>query len=154
MPVQKKFRLVLFHQRSENLKALMRKIPPVVQLISRGMRHQNIKAPPPKQLKPQPGHPLFHFTFRILVRPGLVPHGAAEPQNPHSFVYKYFILYAGTALRRYLLVLPVMVSVYIKHRPRIKGHQKGKVARVQIAAGDNQINSLQHAPVKIIPQRL
>lgn len=52
MAVEEKFRPVFFQQRPEYLKSLVGQIPPVVQLISGGMSHKNIKSPFSEKLKP------------------------------------------------------------------------------------------------------
>ena len=124
MTMQKIFWLIFFHQGAEDPKALMRQIPSVVQLISGRMRHQDIKPTLPEKLKPQFPHPLLHLLLRILMGPRLVTHRTAQTQNPHPLMDINLIFYTGAALRRYLLIFFVMISMDIEHRDGGEGTRK------------------------------
>ena len=130
MPVKEKFRMVFLYQPLKRPESLMRQIPSVIKLIGRRMRHQYIEAPPTEQFKAQLRNSLFHLPFSILMRPLLIAHGTAEPQNADSFVDKNLILNADAPFRCDSLVFLIMVPMYIQYRNMGKCCQKRKVLRI------------------------
>ena len=144
--------MILVHQIHKGAESLMWQIAPVAELIGRRMRHQNVESSAPQQREPELGHSFFHLPLRILVCPGAVTHRTAKSEDPDSFIYEYLILNAGTALRRYLLIFVIMISMHIQHRCRSKSGQKGQIMRMQISARYNQVDSCQLFFFKMIPQ--
>ena len=63
------------------------------------------------------------------------------------------ILDADAALRRGVLIAGVVIPVDIENRAVKKGGQEGKVSRIQIAAGEDHIDSFQTFRAEIIPER-
>ena len=88
MTMKKIFRAVFLHQLPEYLESLVRQVPSVIELVCRGMGHQDINSFLPEQLEPQFLHALAHLLFCILVGAGFVAHGPPQPQNADSFIHK------------------------------------------------------------------
>ena len=95
MSMQEILRLILVKKCTKYLKSLVWQIHPVIQLISRGMCHQDIKSPVPEQLKPQLPDTVLHLPFRILEFPGAITHRTAKPQDPYTLVYIDLIVNAS-----------------------------------------------------------
>lgn len=130
MPVKEKLWMVFLHQRLKRSESLMRQIAPIVELISRRMRYQYVKAPPAEQFKAQFCNPLLHLPFGILMGPLLIAHGTAESQDTDSFIDKNLVLNADAPFRCDSLVFFIMVPMYIQYRNMGKCCQKRKVMRV------------------------
>ena len=79
-------------------------------------------------------------------------HGAPQPQDAHPLIDEDLVFDTCAALWRHLRVFLVMIAVHIQHGHIGKGHQKRKIARIQIAAGNNKVNSLHFALLKKVPQ--
>ena len=152
MAVKKKFWLVFLNQGPEHLKALMGEITPVVELIGGGVSYQDIKAVMAEKLEPEFGHPLSHLFFGVLVGARPVAHGTAKAQNSDAVIDEYLILDTGTSFWRNFFIFSVVVSVDIEHRDCGQCHKEGEVARIQIAAGDDQVDPVQLALFEEIPQ--
>ena len=116
MTVDEKFRPVFFNQIQKCLEALMGQIAAVIELVGGSVGDQYIESAPPEQLKSQPGDPLPHFFFRILMSSVAVAHGPSQTKDTDAFIDKDLVIDAGTALRRYLLVFVIVVAVYIENR--------------------------------------
>ena len=67
MAVQKIFRPVLLHKLPKYLEALVGQVPSVIELVSRGMGHKDIKPSLPKKLEPQFLDALPHLFLCVLV---------------------------------------------------------------------------------------
>jgi len=85
------------------------------------------------------------------VRTRFVTHGTAQAEDADTLVNEDLVFDTNASFRRIFLILPVMVSVYVQHWHGGKRHQERKIERVQIAAGDNQVDSLQLAFFKKVP---
>ena len=77
-----------------------------------------------------------------MVRLGEVADVSLQAQDADTFVYVDFIFDAGTALRRPLLVFAVMVASNVQQGHGAEGHKKAEIFRIQVAAGDDQVNIL------------
>ena len=118
------------------------------------MCNQYVKSLMPEQFEPQLCGPALHLPLRVLVLPRAVAHGTAQPQDPYPFMDINLILNADTSLRRNAFIFAVMVPMYIQNRYGRESHQKGKVVRIQISAGYDQVDSIQFALFIKIPQIL
>ena len=83
---------------------------------------------------------------------GLIAHRAAQAQDPDALVDINAVLDADTSVRGHFFIFIIVIAMNVEYRHGGKCCQKGKVAGVQISAGDNQVNSLKFAFFKIIPQ--
>ena len=63
-----------------------------------------------------------------------------------------FIINADASVRWDLFIFVIMISMYIQNGSRSKRCKKGKIPRIQIPAGNDQVNSLKLALFEIIPQ--
>ena len=85
------------------------------------------------------------------MRPRLIAHGAAEPKDTDAFMDINLVFNASASFRRDFFVFSVMVSMYVQYRYGGKSYQKRKIARIQIAAGNNQVDAFQLALLEKIP---
>ena len=81
-----------------------------------------------------------------------IAHRSPKPQNSYSFIDNKFVVNANAALRWDLFVFIIMISMYIQNGSRSKRCKKGKIPRIQIPTGNDQVNSLKLALFEIIPQ--
>jgi hypothetical protein len=88
----------------------------------------------------------------ILMLSVFIPHGTAESQNTDPFMLIDFSVNADAAFRRSLFVAAIVVSMYIEYRSLEKCGKKREIVGRKISAGENQIDSLQSAFFKKIPQ--
>ena len=116
------------------------------------MCDQDIKSPVPQELKPEPGGPAFHFFFRILKASGMIAHGASQAQNADSIVNVDFVINADAAVRWNLMVFIVMVAVHILSREIGPTRKDREVLRMQVAAGNDEVNSCKFTLMIMIPQ--
>ena len=146
--------MILFDQATKDFKALMRKISGIIQLISRRMRDKNIKSPSPEYLRKKFEDSVPHLPLRILILPGLISHGTAESHDADTLLIINFIVNADASVRWDPFIFVIMISMYIQNGSRSKRCKKGKIPRIQIPAGNDQVNSLKLALFEIIPQIL
>ena len=116
MSVQEILRAIFFHQIQEHPESLMRKISPVIQFISRCMRHKDIKSPPSEQLKPEFMYAFFHAALCILMLSRFIAHRTAQPQDPDPFVHINLIVDADASFRRNLRIFIIVISAHIEYR--------------------------------------
>ena len=145
--------MILFDQATEDFKALMRKISGIIQLISRSMRDKNIKSPSPEYLWKKFEYSVPHLPLCILILPGLISHGTAESHDADTFMNINFIINADASVRWDLFIFVIMISMYIQNGSRSKRCKKGKIPRIQIPTGNDQVDSLKLALFEIIPQK-
>ena len=116
------------------------------------MSYKNIKAAAVKKFEPKSANSFFHFFFSVLMRTQAITHGTAKSQNSNSIINIYIIVDADTAFRWNPLIFSVVVSVNIDNRSGSKSYQERQIVRVKIAAGNDQINSVQLAFFIKIPE--
>ena len=114
MSVEEKSWPVFFHQSEKCLKPLMWKIFSIIKLVCRCMRHKDIESSPEKKPKSQLSYARQHLKFCILIFPGTVAHGTAQPQNPYSVMHIYFVINTDAAFWRISVIFLIMVPVYIE----------------------------------------
>ena len=93
-----------------------------------------------------------HLGLRILVWAAAILDASAQAQNPEALEVDNAVLRALAALRRMPVIGLVVIAVDVEHRSVGKGGDKGQIFGVQVAAGENQVDSLQAASVQIIPK--
>ena len=93
-----------------------------------------------------------HLPLRILILPGLISHGTAESHDADTLMNINFIVNADASVRWDPFIFVIMISMYIQNGSRSKRCKKGKIPRIQIPTGNNQVNSLKLALFEIIPQ--
>ena len=93
-----------------------------------------------------------HLPLRILILPGLISHGTAESHDADTLMNINFIVNADASVRWDPFIFVIMISMYIQNGSRSKRCKKGKIPRIQIPAGNDQVNSLKLALFEIIPQ--
>ncbi len=130
---------------------LMGQVAAVVQLICRGMGHENIKTAVEKDLEPQLADAAAHFLFRILKASRTVAHRTAQTEDADPLVYVDRVVNAGTAFRRGPQIFFIMISMDIEDRDGGHGREEGKVVWMKIPAGDDKIDPLHFLPVVMIP---
>ena len=153
MAVDKIAGAVAVHQGVEGVEAHVGQVLPVIQPQGGGVGQQDVKPALAHQGQLPLPHPPVHLPLGILVLPLLlIPHGAPQAQDAHPFVGVDLVLHADTALRRHRVVTVVVVAVDVEHRPVGKGGDKGQIAGVQVAAGEDQVDPLQALGVKVVPE--
>ena len=83
--------------------------------------------------------------------PRFITHGTAEAKNTDALVNKDLVFDAGASFRREFFVFPVMIPMYVQYWYGRKRYQKGKIKRIQVAAGDDQVDALQVAFFEKVP---
>ncbi len=143
---------IAVQQVSKALKPLVGKILPVVEMPGGRMGQKDIKAFLAPEGKGQSADAPVHFLLGILVGAWFVAHRASKTQYAHAFKFVDLSVDAGTSFWRSLMIAVIMISVYIQYRPLEKSGKERQVLRMQIPAGEDQIDPLQFAFVEIIPQ--
>ena len=117
---------IFFHQIPESFKAGMREILPVINMIGGRVGQQDIKSFFTPDTEEELSYPPVHFPLGVLVKPLLITHGAAQPQNAHSFIFVQPSVNADASFRRRLFITVIMVSMYIQHRSLEKVARKDR----------------------------
>ncbi len=120
---------IAIHQSEKSLKAPVRQIILIIEMICGRMGQQNIKSPVALKRIPQSSDTGVHLPFRILMGTLLVAHGAAQPQNTNPLMDVNLILHTDTAVRRRSFIDSIVVAVDIEHRTFKKGGKKGQIER-------------------------
>src|SRR5699024_4916059 len=116
MAMKEESGMVFLDQLQKSLESLVRQIPAVIQLIGRGMCHQNIKSAMAQKLEPESADPPSHLTFCILVISGPVPHRSAQSKDTHPLIDIDLIFNADTSAGRMLIIFVIMIAMHIQHR--------------------------------------
>ena len=99
-------------QPTEDLKALMSQVFPVVDASCGGVSNQDIKSPMEKQWKQQLAHTFCHLPFGVLVlNIPAVAHRTAQTDDSDSFVDIILAVDGDTAFRWSGLIFCVVVAV-------------------------------------------
>ena len=92
------------------------------------------------------------FFYRIHVTPVPVLNGAPETKDADPIMNIDLVVNADTSFRGLFVVAFIVVAVYIQKRKICTGNQKRKIIRVQISAGQDQINISNGIGVIVVPQ--
>ena len=152
MTMDKIGRPIPVQQGTERFKPSVGHIVAVVETVGGRVGQEDIESSVILQPPPELPYPPAHLGLGILMFPRLIPHGTSKPQYPDPFVYVDPVFDTDTPVGRRLLVAVVMISVHIQNRSVRKGSKKRQILRFQIPTGEDQVDPLQHAFVKIIPQ--
>ena len=111
---------------------------------------QNIQllSPPGRQ---KPEYPAAHFRFAVLMLSRMIPAAATETADAKTVVFHDMAIDTVAALRGIALIAAIMISMDVKHRASGHGYKKAQIIRLQIAAGDDQLDPIQPFGQKVIP---
>ena len=145
-------RLVPVHHGEKCAETVVCGIRSIALTEGRGVCHQKIKAVMACDHRPQFQRAEEHLIFRVLVWAGLIAHGAAQAYDADAVLLEEISVYTDAPLRGSSSVGGIMVPVDIENRAMKKRGQKREILRIQVAAGEDQIDSLQAAFFKIVPE--
>ena len=151
MPVDKKAGLKLVQQVIEYFKPGMGQVVAVVDAVSGRMGQQDIKASPAQKGEPHVQYAAQHLKLGILMLAGLVAHGTAQSHDTDAVVYIDFVFNTDTAVRGSLFIPFVVIAVNVQNWRMGKGRQERQILWFEIAAGEDQVDPLQPAFIKVIP---
>ena len=154
VPVDEVARVKAVEQLVEASEAPVRRIVRVSQIAERRMGQHDVHAARQKDTRPEAHQPLCHLPFGVLVRAAAVADAAAEAENAQPVDFDQPVLNAVAALGRMRIIAAVMIAAHIQQRRAPHCHKEGKIVRVQIAAGQNQVDPVQTARLIIVPKVL
>ena len=136
---------VFLQQPHKALKPLMGNGVKVIDMPSRGVGEQDVKAPGFPQAQLLPADPPLHLGFGIHVASLPVPVGTPQAQNPDTLIVVHPVLHADASLRRPALQGVVVVAPDVQQGTPGHGHQELQVLPFQVAAGQDQVKLRQPA---------
>ena len=95
---------------------------------------------------------ILHLALGVLVLAGVIPAAAAKAHDPHTVVLHNGIIDAVAALGGMLVIVGIVIARDIQHRAAGHGHEKLKIAGLQIAAGNDEIIFRQLSRGVVFPQ--
>ena len=94
----------------------------------------------------------IHISRSVYWCPPAVPHGAAQPQDAYPLILVQAVLHTQAAGGWSFPILAVVIPVDIQDGAAGEGGQEGEIAGVQVAAGEDQVQSLQLAGGIEVPE--
>lgn len=144
--------MMFFDEMPETEKTAMRKILVVSQIKGGGVCKQDIYTLMTPKLEPKSADTLAHLLLCVLVRPLVVAHAAAQPQNSDAVMDIDGIFDTDTALGGILGIANVMVAMDVEDGRTGEAGEKGKVRSRQVSAGEHKFNTLKLTPVQFLPE--
>lgn len=127
----------------------------IIQIAHAGggcMGEQDVAAADHPHFAGQLAHALGHFVLGVHVDTVSVAHGAAKSRDADAAVHVDGIFDADAAARCMTYVAVIVVASHVDERFVDDGDQKLKIVRVQIASGQNQVNTLKAFLAKAFPK--
>ena len=125
----------------------------VAEALGRGVGHHHVHAAAFPQGEAETGDPFDHLPLReLLGGVGPILKAAAQAQNAQASVDDQLIVDAVAALRRAAGISLVVVPVDVEEGGMGHGDQKGKVVRLQIPGGQDEIVPVQPPGPVVVPQ--
>ena len=143
---------VPIQQGEEGGKALVRPVVFVAIAPGGGVGDHNVHAAGAVKAVAKAANAPLHVSFGVLVGAAGIPGTAAQPQDPQATYADHLILDAGAALWGMGLIAAIVIAVDVEDGSPSHGHQKGEVLRIQVAAGQDEVNAIQSSGPVIVPQ--
>ena len=112
---------------------------------------QNVAAADHPHFAGQLAHALGHLALGVHVGTVSIAHGAAKPRNADAAIHVHGVFDTDTAARCMTCVAVIVVAAHVDERLVDDRNQKLKIVRVQVASGQNQVDTLKAFLAKALP---